>query len=103
MQQPLLPRCLSWSTFTGSTDSSSSCTPSCPSATGHPGENSLAQAVTAAINSSLKVSGEAALLQSWCVPGQQGLSPGTVESKVAALVVTEAVHWGGWMCRGKGQ
>lgn len=85
MQQPLLPHCLSWSTFTDSTDSSSSCTPTWPSAIGDPGENSLAQAVSAAINSSLKARDEAAPLQRCCVSGQQGLSPGTVGRKVAAL------------------
>lgn len=103
MQQPLLPRCLSWSTFTCSTDSSSPCTPSWPSASGDPGENSLARAVSAAINSSLKAAGEAAPVQSCCVSGQQGLSPGTVGRKAAALTVAEAVCWGGWMHRGKGQ
>lgn len=103
MQQPLLPRCLSWSTFTCSTDSSSPCTPSWPSASGDPGENSLAQAVSSAINSSLKAAGEAAPVQSCCVSGQQGLSPGTVGRKAAALTVAEAVCWGGWMHRGKGQ
>lgn len=103
MQQPLLPCCLFWSTSTGSTDPSSLCTPSWPSVFGDPGENSLAQAVSAAINSSLKASGEAAPLQSCFVPGQQGLSPGTEEKQVAALMVAEAVCWGGQIHRGKGQ
>lgn len=102
MQQPLLPCCLSWSTSTGSTDSSFSCTPSWPSVIRDPGENSLAQAASAVINFSLKAGGEAAPLQSCCVPGQQELSPGTVERKVAALMVEEAMCWGGWMHRGKG-
>lgn len=74
MRQPLLPRCVSWSTFTGSIDFSSSCTASRPSATGDPEENSLAQAVSAAINSSLKAGGEAAPLQSCCARTTRAVS-----------------------------
>lgn len=56
---------------------------------------------SAAINSSLKAGGEAAPLQSCCVPGQE-LSPEIVERKVAALMGADAMCWGGWMHRGKG-
>lgn len=57
MPQPMLPPCLSWSTFTSSTDAPSSCSPSWPSADVDPGtqeRSSPPGEVSAAINSSLK-------------------------------------------------